>query len=549
MNLSRILLFLFCLSVSCASTLIGEPRVAHAAVLENQNAMDSFYLGREGAPLWITRSRLNHAGRELLGVLENAWMNGLNPEKYHVRQVRDIFKKSKTRRHLEEDEMLLAELLLTDGYIRYLRDLSGMRINARDLQLAPKDWRQKVSVEEAVSYLSVNVTDIGAFLHSREPQGATYKKLKSTLLILVESHQASVMKESAPLSFKSLVRSGGRYDDIPKLRIRLNLDDVTKENHYIYDPELVDAVMLFQANKGLKSDGLIGQQTLHALNQTSQDKIRQVIVNMERLRWVSDEKPSRFIVVNIPSATLWAIDDGHVRFEMPVVVGRTKRQTNVFITQIHGVRFNPTWTVPPTIKEEDILPELIKDPAYLADKGMELYDGYGKDAPTIDPAVIDWASVTEDELKMLRMVQIPGKYNPLGFIRVLMPNQHNIYLHDTNHRELFTRTNRAKSSGCIRLESPEKVAAFVLENRKGWTTDKMRQILDKKKIRDIYTSERMAVYILYYTVWLGNERQIVYGTDLYGRDKKLLQLLENIDGLPVFSHSDDRRVIIVRKSQ
>ncbi len=526
----------------------GYAPFANAAALQNQGAIDAFYLNRDGEPLWFNSTRLNQAGKDALEVLEQSWMNGLNPETYHAQQVRGLFD---FNRRLDEDETLLAELLLTDGVVRYLRDVSGMRIDARDMGLRSKHWRQQMSVEEALSYLSANLLtkrDMKAFMLSQEPQGATYQTLKSTLVELVEGIEKDQGAYNITrLSFNVLVRPGRGYTDIPKLRLRMGLDDVAAEYRYTYDPELVNAVMQFQASKGLKADGLIGRQTLYVLNQTPQDKIRQVIANMERLRWVADEKPSRFIVVNIPSATLWAVDDGDVRFEMPVVVGRKKRQTNSFVTEIHGVRFNPTWTVPPTIKEQDILPELIKDPSYLADKGMELYDGYGKDAPTIDPAVVDWASVTEDDLKMLRMVQIPGEHNPLGFVRILMPNEHNIYLHDTNHRELFARTNRAKSSGCIRLQAPEKVAAFVLESRKGWTADKMRKILDKKKLRDIYTSERMAVYILYYTVWLGNERQIVYGTDLYDRDKKLLQLLEKLDGLPVLGKYDNMVVNIVKK--
>lgn len=526
------------------SMLMISVSTANAVALQNQQEIDAFYLSREGEPFWFTRSGLNQSGKDILDVLENSWMNGLNPKSYHVDKVNELFDMN---RRLDEDQRLLVEILLTDGYIEYIRDLSGMRVNARSIELNPKHWRQRISGQDALSYLSVN-NDVRDFLLSQEPQGSTYKMLKKELVDLVEHINNENGVSTYPhLSFGTLVRPGKKHRDVPSLRFRLGLSDVEEEYSNIYDPELVKAVMDFQSSKGLKADGLIGKQTLYVLNQTPHDKVKQIIANMERLRWVSDEKPSRFIVVNIPSAMLWAVEDGDVRFEMPVVVGRKKRQTNSFVTQIHGVRFNPTWTVPPTIKEEDILPELIKNPGYLADKGMELYDGHGKDAPTIDPAVVDWSNVTEGDLKMFRMVQIPGKHNPLGFVRILMPNQHNIYLHDTNHRELFARTNRAKSSGCIRLASPEKVAEFVLEKRNGWNNDKMRKILNKKKIRDIYTSERMPVYILYYTAWLGSNNQIIYGDDLYERDKKLLQLLEKLDELPVLGEYADNVMSIVQK--
>lgn len=524
--------------------LMASVSVANAVTLQNQKEIDSFYLNREGEPFWFGRSRLNQSGKDVLDVLENSWMNGLNPKSYHVDIVQELFD---TNRRLDDDQRLFVEILLTDGYIEYIRDLSGMRINARSIDLNPKHWRQRISAADALSYLSIK-PDVKNLLLAQEPQGTTYKMLKRELVELVEDINDENGAYSYPiLSFGTLVRPDRKYRDIPNLRVRLGLGAIDSEYSNIYDPELVSAVMDFQTSKGLKADGLIGKQTLYVLNQTPYDKVNQIIANMERLRWVSDEKPSRFIVVNIPSAMLWAVEDGGVRFEMPVVVGRKKRPTNSFVTQIHGVRFNPTWTVPPTIKEEDILPELIKDPSYLADKGMELYDGYGNDAPTIDPAVVDWSSVTEGDLKMFRMVQVPGKHNPLGFVRILMPNEHNIYLHDTNHRELFARTNRAKSSGCVRLSSPKKVAEFVLEGRKGWTTSKMNKILDNKKIRDIYTSERMPVYILYYTAWLGGNSQIVYGNDLYGRDKRLLQLLEKLDGLPVLGKYTDNVMSIVQR--
>ena len=140
---------------------------------------------------------------------------------------------------------------------------------------------------------------------------------------------------------------------------------------------------------------------------------------------------------------------------------------------------------------------------------MELYRGYGKDAPTLDPTAMDWDSINENDLKSLRMVQIAGNHNPLGRIRVLMPNNYNIYLHDTNNRTLFHKANRAKSSGCVRMKYPEKVAMFALEKRNGWDEEAMRRTLKKAKTSDIYTSEKMPVYLLYYTVWIGGQGQVV----------------------------------------
>ena len=508
------------------------PFSVSATSLEHQTVIDRFYLEREGKSLWIKGRKLNRYGKELRNVLEESWINGLDPRRYHVEQMNKIFETHEARGRIDKDYLIQLELLLTDGYIRYIQDLSGMRIHARDMGLNPKHWRQRISAQEALSFLPENKKKIKKFLSSREPQGKTYKRLKEELKTLVKKQNSS-KEQPKRLIFKTAARPGRGYNDIPKLRARLKSKPVPQESHYTYDPDLVQAVMQFQKQNGLKPDGIIGKKTLHILNQGTKDKIKQIVLNMERLRWVADEKPERFIVVNIPSAMLWGIDQGKVAFEMPVIVGRKKRPTESFITNIHGVRFNPTWTVPSTIKKEDILPQLQEDPLYFSDKGIELYDGYGKDAPTLDPVAIDWGNMTEEELKELRMVQISGGHNPLGRIRILMPNAHNIYLHDTNNKALFARANRAKSSGCVRMSNPEKVALFALKNRKGWDKNRMHNTLETGEMHDVYISERIPVYLLYYTAWLGDKDKIIYGSDIYGHDRVLAHLLEKLDGFQI----------------
>ncbi|MCB1651440.1 MAG: L,D-transpeptidase family protein, partial [Alphaproteobacteria bacterium] len=300
---------------------------------------------------------------------------------------------------------------------------------------------------------------------------------------------------------------------------------------YIYDDRLSAAVIEFQKQNGLKPDGIVGSQTLEILNKTNKQKIGQIIANLERLRWVEENKPDKFVVVNIPSATLWAVDGGKVQFEMPVIVGRKKRPTNTFVAQITGVRFNPTWTVPPTIKKEDILPKLKEDPEYLSSKGMELVSGVGENALTIDPASVDWAAISEDDLKQFNMVQTPGSHNPLGQIRVLMPNRYNIYLHDTNERGYFSRASRAASSGCVRLKEPKKMADFIMRSGKSWNDAQMESLLGAGKMRDVFIKNPIPVYLLYYTVWINEKGELVYGNDLYGYDKKLIKMLSDIDGI------------------
>ena len=503
----------------------GAAHAQYEAGLRHQAVIDLFYLHREGKPFWVKGSRLKREGKALLSTLKNAHYSGLNPQKYHIKRIGILLDEANN-----DKKRTFLEILLTDAYIEYVRDLSGMRIAAREIGLNPKHWRQRISADNALALLMENDDEIKFFLGKQEPQTATYQNLKSELKYLLENSDRQAKLEIISLDETLYPERGAT--DVPKLRTRFELPELPVESRYRYDGDLVEAVKIFQIEKGLKSDGIIGQQTLAALNRSEADNINSIILNMERLRWVHDAKPERFIVVNIPAATLWAVENGRVAYEMPVVVGRKKRQTIPFISEIHGVRFNPTWTVPETIKKEDILPNLIENPNYLADKGMELFDGYDRDAPTLDPSIIDWASLDKLGLAALRMVQTAGTHNPLGRIRVLMPNEHNIYLHDTNHKELFARSDRAKSSGCVRMERPEEIADFILKNKSNWDVSTIDPILDKPGTTNIYTQENMPVYLLYYTTWIGAQGQVVYGNDLYDRDNKLAQALEKLDEYP-----------------
>ena len=267
------------------------------------------------------------------------------------------------------------------------------------------------------------------------------------------------------------------------------------------------------------------------LNKSRKDQINQVIANLERLRWVEDEKPADFVVVNIPSATLWAVENNQVAFEMPVIVGREQRPTNIFRTEITGIRLNPDWTVPPTIKQEDIIPKLQEDPEYLTLKGMQLISGRGDGAMTLDPSILDWENITNDELKGIRMVQVPGDNNPLGRYRVHMPNSYNIYLHDTNERYLFEKASRAISSGCIRMKDPKRMADFILKRKDGWNEGRTDGVLDSRKKTDLYIQRTIPVYVLYYTTWLDSDGRVIYGQDLYDFDENLIKMLRDIDGI------------------
>jgi murein L,D-transpeptidase YcbB/YkuD len=262
------------------------------------------------------------------------------------------------------------------------------------------------------------------------------------------------------------------------------------------------------------------------MNMSVDEKIHQVIANMERLRWLEDERPGKYILVNVPSATLWAVEDGRVVLEMPVIVGRPKRETRSFITEITGVRFNPKWTVPPTIKAQDFLPNLIEDPNYLVNKGIRVTAIIDGQRQEIDSTSIDWSKITPADLRALRMTQDAGDDNALGRVRVLMDNDYDIYLHDTNAPEYFKKADRALSSGCIRVADPAGIADFILGANGNWSRERMERIIASDRTSEVMAAQTVPVYILYQTIWVDASGALVYGEDIYKDDSRLIAAMK-----------------------
>lgn len=487
--------------------------------LLDQKGLKKFYKQNNYHPLWVQEgSGLNSKGEAVLTELKKAWLHGLNPDQYHVKYL------EKMRQPENLSDLPKLEIMMSDAVARFGHDMTGMRVSARAIGQKEKYWRRNLSTFEVLEQFKiVPATRIENVFNSFEPENKLYSQLKTELVRLINEKDTQTAAFSVlPLKLNGILRPGDSHKFVKALRTRLEV----KGNTYIYDDDLAMAVMDFQSKRGLKRDGIIGSETIKELNKTNKDRIDQIIANMERLRWIDPEKPDRYIVVNIPSALLWAIEDRQVKFQMPVIVGRKQRQTNSFKVDITGVRFNPTWTVPAGIKYSDYVPKLRKDPLYLSRKGIELKQGYGRNTITLDPSSLNWNTMSRAEMNKIRMVQGPGDHNALGRVRILMPNVYNIYLHDTNTPEYFNNEVRFLSSGCVRLSDPEKVARFVLAKNKNWSDEEMKKYLDRKKMVDIDADKAFPVYILYQTIWMQEDGEMVYAPDIYNRDKKMVTALK-----------------------
>lgn len=499
------------------------------ARLINKDALKEFYAARHNQPYWMSESGLYSRADRMAKAVEEAWTHGLNPYAYHHHEIVDL---------MDEEDMksrAQLELLLSDAFVRYTRDLSGKRVDGRVMNLREQDWKQRVSPKFSLDFLASASGDFDDVLSQIEPQGQTYKMLRKELISLV--NQGADPRESLlPISFSGILKPGNAHGAVPKLRAYFDMPEPRFDPSY-YDDRLAGAIVALQNANGLKPDGVVGPNTLEVINRTTQRKIEQLVVNLERLRWAWPNTESKYVIVNIPSATLWAIKDDMVAFEMPVIVGKASRQTQIFHTKITGLRINPDWTVPPTIKKVDLLPKIKADPGYFDNTGMSLIQGYGSEAVYIDPHSVDWENISWRELNAMRMVQTPGDNNPLGRYRVLMPNEFNIYLHDTNHPEQFNAPDRALSSGCVRMKEPHKMALFLLEEARQWDEPRLNKTLESYRKTDVAIDHQIPVSLFYYTVWAGENGDIIYGSDIYNYDRKLFSALASLDGVYIPLHN------------
>lgn len=496
----------------------------------NSANLEAFYVQRGMKLVWVRGySGFQPRVEAVLNILEESWTHGLNPSQYRVTDIRNLLQNISAENRLELD------LLLSDAVIRYSRDLTGMRGQGRSADRVLTYWREPLEAPEILLNAATSANPVED-LRALEPSHNLYRVLRAELVRLVA---LPTQREVKPVAVKSPVRPGKTHAVIPAIREKMGLAAVVvPAKDTLYDEALAVEVMALQRSNGLTPDGVIAGRTLDIINMTNESKIWQIVTNMERLRWIEEGRPGKYVLVNVPSATLWAVENGDVKLEMPVIIGKTARPTYSFKTEITGVRFNPNWTVPPTIKNQDFLPALREDPTVLSRRGIRVIHK-GRE---LDPASIDWGNVSRKTLADFRMVQNPGDDNPLGKVRVIMENPYNIYLHDTNHREMFGRGDRALSSGCIRVSQPEKLADFILATNDGWSWNKMEKMIDSGRMRDVSAETSMPVYITYQTVWLDSDGRLVYGRDVYGQDAKLVEILKKSGVVPVTQPVDKAEI-------
>jgi len=336
-------------------------------------------------------------------------------------------------------------------------------------------------------------------------------------------------------SYSAIALAGGwpRVPDGPKLELgmrdprvaalRERLVATDGEPALVTEPELFDAalessVKRFQRRHGLGDDGVVGFKTIDALNMPVEDRLRSIAFNIRKLYDKRRDWGDRYIYVNIAAAELTYVDGGVVRTHVRTVVGRKDRETPELDSEINRLEFNPFWTVPPKIARVDLLPKIQANPRYFAEQNIRIYSSWSEAANEIDPDTIDWFSA-EARAMRYRLKQDPGPENALGPVKLLFPNQYDVYIHGTTHQELFVKPARFFSSGCIRVKEPLDLAAMVLSDDPSWNRARIDATVAKGRNTPVKLLRPLPIHLDYRTAWVDAEGLLQLREDIYRRDK------------------------------
>ena len=488
---------------------IGGQQIAATTVLP------AFYAARDFAPAWSDPKRFS----ELLDVLKSAETHGLTPDDYYYTALAGWPDDPVPARLAARD------VLATEALIRYGYHLHFGKIDAASLD---PDWNltRRLQNVEPVKVLeqAVAAADLEEFLATRlEPDVPFYTRLRAALARYREIAAAGgwpAVPEGPTL------RPGDSDPRIAALRKRLSVMDsilaAKSADTHLYDSDLEAAVKRFQARHGLDADGIAGERTVAAMNVPVAVRIDQIRASLERTRWVFRDLESRFLVVNIAGFEAYLIEDGKAAWRSRVQVGISYRKTPVFKKKMTYLVLGPTWTVPPTILREDIVPKIKQDPGYLARKDMVLLDRDGK---LIDISDLDMNAVSADNFPYT-VRQEPGPKNALGRIKFMFPNKHYVYLHDTPSQSLFNRAERTTSSGCIRVEKPLSLAAELLHDQAGWSEPEIEAHIQQASNETVTLTDPIMVFLMYWTSVPGEDGDVKFFSDVYSRDQAVLDGLK-----------------------
>ncbi|HKQ12219.1 MAG TPA: L,D-transpeptidase family protein [Steroidobacteraceae bacterium] len=500
-----------------AWTTAAEPTI-HGARIALPERLQEFYTRRGFRAAWDNARN----AEQLRRALAESYDEGLDPKDYHLLLLDDlagqIARSTTTDAVRAQYDVLLSEALLRLAYHLSFGKVDPPTFDAQwnyGRKLAAVDVSRKV--EEALA-----AEDIYQRVEALKPTHSLYTGLVRELA----RYRAAAGAQIPTIAAGPKLRLGDSDARVPMLRARLiasgDLHQAAAITALDYDAELEAAVRNFQTRMGLASDGVIGADTIAELNVPLADRIRQLRVNLDRGRVLLQDLPEEFVVVNIAAYTVYYVRGQQVVWQSRAQVGKPYRRTPIFRSEISYIVLNPTWTVPPGIIEHDILPAAQHDPAAITRKGLRVLDAAGQE---LDPAAIDWSQYRSGHIPYT-LRQDPGPSNALGRVKLMFPNPYQVYLHDTPSQGLFDRTDRAFSSGCVRVERALELTELVLDDPERWNAASIASAVEQGGLRNVTLKKRVPVLLAYWTAWVDPQGRINFRRDLYGQDAQWAQALE-----------------------
>ena len=502
-------------------TLDGE--LCHAS-----EVLPRFYQQREYSPAWNSGTGPLPQAETLIRALKEAGAEGLNPHDYHLARIQALLEKVGAPRGAESQShaQSLADLdfLFTDAFLIYGSHLLRGRVDPESVEAQWYVERRERDLREVLEK-ALYENRIREALHLLAPTHAAYLRMRSAL----ERYRKMAASGGWPIvPGGPLLEKDDRSERVTLLRLRLaaegDLPKTETADRQAFDADLDQAVRRFQQRHGLKVDGVVGPKTLTALNVSAGERVRQLLVNMERWRWLPQELGPHYILVDIANFRLKVMEEGRSVFETRVVVGKPFWSTPVFNGTMTYLVLNPYWNIPTSIALGETLPKSQNDPEYLSKERIQLVQGWGPDERIIDPKESAWSS-EEIRRGMYRLRQRPGPDNSLGLVKFMFPNKFNVYLHDTPVKALFDEPSRGYSHGCIRVERPIELAEYMLHDDPRWTPTDILRVLETGVEKTVSLLKPFPVYVLYWTAWAEEDGTVQFRDDIYGRDQKLLAAL------------------------
>ena len=471
-----------------------------------ENQYLDFYKQRNYEYAWFDSTGIAEQSHNFINLLSTT-MDELQDSSLYNKKLMYLYDtfESDTTHVARKKDVLLTELLLTGQFFAYAAKVyKGSDINAAEL-----GWfipRKKVNLSallDSTLKSKVKATDQYISINSQ------YKKLQEYLdkYFVLEKKNSNEWDDTIAVPAK-LLKKKASSPIIPQIKRRLwllgdmNIEDVSVK----FDSALLSATKRFQWRMGLSPDGVIGAKMIEELNIPLRQRISQLLVNMERARWMPPEKDTNYIMVNIPEYKMHVYDSGRLMFDMNVIVGKATNGTVIFKGNLKYIVFSPYWNVPTSIVKKDILPSINKDRHYLQKNNMEI-TGRSNGIPVVR--------------------QKPGANNSLGLVKFLFPNNYDIYFHDTPNRDLFDASSRSFSHGCIRLGEPKKFAQYLLRSDTAttWRSSVIDSCMHLPSEKWVTLKKTIPVFIVYFTAWIDDNGQLNFRKDIYGHDQKMSEKL------------------------